>query len=46
MASTNSFSHGVIMVQKEFAEKLVAKSKERSAVSMIALIAFDIKIDF
>jgi 16S rRNA (adenine1518-N6/adenine1519-N6)-dimethyltransferase len=32
-----NFSHGVIMVQKEFAEKLFAKStKERRAVSVIA----------
>ncbi len=32
-----NFSHGVIMVQKEFAEKLLAKStKERRAVSVIA----------
>jgi len=36
LAQTN-FSHGVIMVQKEFAEKLLAKStKERRAVSVIA----------
>jgi len=38
------FSHGVIMVQKEFAEKLLAKSsKNRRAVSIIANYAFDIK---
>jgi len=36
LAQTN-FSHGVIMVQKEFAEKLLTKSaKERRAVSVIA----------
>lgn len=35
LAQTN-FSHGVIMVQKEFAEKLLTKSaKERRAVSVI-----------
>ena len=39
----NSFSHGVIMVQKEFAEKLVATSKNRRAISIIATYAFDIK---
>ena len=38
-----TFSHGVIMVQKEFAEKLVAKSKNRKAISIIATHAFDIK---
>ena len=41
----NSFSHGIIMVQKEFAEKLVAKSsKQRKAVSVIAQYAFEITI--
>ena len=39
----NSFSHGVIMVQKEFAEKLVAVSKNRRAISIIATYAFDIE---
>ena len=39
----NSFSHGVIMVQKEFAEKLVATSKNRRAISVIATHAFDIE---
>ena len=38
------FSHGVIMVQKEFAEKLVAKSsKQRKAISVIAQHVFEIK---
>ena len=38
------FSHGVVMVQKEFAEKLLAKSsKKRKAVSIIANHAFEIK---
>ena len=37
------FSHGVIMVQKEFAEKLFATSKNRRAISIIATYAFDIK---
>ncbi len=39
-----SFSHGVIMVQKEFADKLLASSsKKRKAVSIIANYAFEIK---
>ncbi len=39
-----SFSHGVIMVQKEFADKLFAKStKKRKAVSIVANYAFEIK---
>ena len=38
------FSHGVIMVQKEFADKLLTKSsKERKAVSIVANHAFEIK---
>ena len=38
------FSHGVIMVQKEFADKLLTKSpKKRKAVSIIANHAFEIK---
>ncbi|MBA4448186.1 MAG: ribose ABC transporter permease [Nitrosopumilaceae archaeon] len=39
----NSFSHGVIMVQKEFAEKLLATTKNRRAVSIIATYTLDIK---
>jgi len=39
-----SFSHGVIMVQKEFADKLLSKSsKKRKAVSIVANHAFEIK---
>ena len=38
------FSHGVIMVQKEFAEKLLAKSaKCRRSISIIANYAFEIE---
>jgi len=38
------FSHGVIMVQKEFAEKLLVKStKSRRSVSIIANYAFEIE---
>ena len=41
--SQKHFSHGVIMVQKEFANKLLAKSsKNRKAISIIATQAFDI----
>ena len=39
----NSFSHGVIMVQKEFAEKLLATSKNRRAISIIATYTLDIE---
>ena len=39
-----SFSHGVIMVQKEFADKLLSNSsKKRKAISIIANHAFEIK---
>jgi len=39
-----SFSHGVIMVQKEFADKLFSKSsKKRKSVSIVANYAFEIK---
>ncbi len=39
------FSHGVIMVQKEFADKLLAKpSKNRKSISIIANYAFEIKL--
>lgn len=39
------FSHGVIMVQTEFANKLLTKSsKKRKAISIIANHAFEIKI--
>ncbi len=37
------FSHGVIMVQKEFADKLSAKSSKRKAISIIANHVFEIK---
>lgn len=41
----STFSHGVIMVQKEFAEKLLAKSsKNRKAISIIATHVFEISI--
>ena len=41
----STFSHGVIMVQKEFAEKLLAtSSKNRKAISIIATHAFEISI--
>ena len=37
------FSHGIVMVQKEFADKLMAtSSKKRKAVSIIATGAFEI----
>ncbi len=40
-----SFSHGVIMVQKEFGDKLLAESsKQRKAISIIATNAFEITL--
>jgi 16S rRNA (adenine1518-N6/adenine1519-N6)-dimethyltransferase len=42
--ATIPFSHGVIMVQKEFAEKLLTTSnKQRRAVSIVANHAFDLQ---
>ena len=42
--SLTSFSHGAIMVQKEFAEKLVAKNpKDRKAISIVAEYCFRIE---
>ena len=39
------FSHGIIMVQKEFAEKLIEKMpRKRKAISIIADHTFDIQI--
>lgn len=41
----SSFSHGVIMVQKEFAEKLLVKaSKKRKAITITANYAFEISV--
>jgi len=43
--SQTSFSYGIIMVQKEFADKLLAKSsKNRKAISIIATHAFEISL--
>lgn len=36
-----SFSHGIIMVQKEFADKLFATTKNRKAVNIIANYSMD-----
>ena len=42
--ATTPFSHGIIMVQKEFAEKLLTKSsKQRKAVSVVANYSFEIQ---
>jgi 16S rRNA (adenine1518-N6/adenine1519-N6)-dimethyltransferase len=40
--ATIPFSHGIIMVQKEFAEKLFAKSAKRRSISIIANYVFEI----
>ena len=45
--ATTPFSHGVIMVQKEFAEKLLATStKNRRAISVVANHTLEIKYIF
>ncbi len=44
--SQRTFSHGVIMVQKEFADKLKAKDSDRKAISIIADHCFEIKTLF
>ncbi|QUC64957.1 ribose ABC transporter permease [Nitrosopumilus sp. K4] len=36
-----NFSHGIVMVQKEFADKLFVKTKDRRAVNIIANYALD-----
>ena len=41
--ATATFSHGVIMVQKEFAEKLLCEDKSRRSISIIAQYVFEIK---
>ena len=38
------FSHGVIMVQQEFAEKLLAPPPSRRAISVVAKYVFDIRV--
>jgi 16S rRNA (adenine1518-N6/adenine1519-N6)-dimethyltransferase len=41
--SQKKFSHAVIMVQKEFAEKLLATKKQMRAISVIVNYSFDIQ---
>ena len=38
------FTHGVVMVQYDFAKKLLAKNNERKAISVLAQTGFDMKI--
>jgi len=40
----NRFSHGIIMVQNDFAKKLVSKNHERKAISVLAQSGFEMKI--
>jgi len=40
----NDFTHGVIMVQHDFAKKLLAKKHERKAISVLAQKGFEMKI--
>ena len=40
----NRFSHGIVMVQNDFAKKLVSKNHERKAISVLAQSGFEMKI--
>jgi len=40
----NDFSHGIVMVQHDFAKKLLAEKRERKAISVISQTGFDMKI--
>ena len=40
----NNFMHGIVMVQYDFAKKLLAEKKERKAVSVLAQSGFEMKI--
>tara|TARA_B100000029_G_scaffold381299_1_gene376443 strand:+ start:559 stop:1263 length:705 start_codon:yes stop_codon:yes gene_type:complete len=40
----NNFSHGIVMVQEDFAKKLLAEKHERKAISVLAQTGFDMKI--
>jgi 16S rRNA (adenine1518-N6/adenine1519-N6)-dimethyltransferase len=40
----NKFTHGIVMVQYDFAKKLLAEKQERRAVSVLAQSGFEMKI--
>ena len=40
----NKFTHGIVMVQYDFAKKLLAEKHERKAVSVLAQSGFEMKI--
>ena len=40
----NRFSHGIVMVQNDFAKKLISKNHERKAISVLAQSGFEMKI--
>jgi len=40
----NKFSHGIIMVQYDFAKKLLAEKHERKSISVLAQSGFEMKI--
>ena len=40
----NNFTHGIVMVQYDFAKKLLAEKQERKAVSVLAQSGFEMKI--
>ena len=41
---TGNFSHGIVMVQYDFAKKLLAEKHERRAISVLAQYGFDMEI--
>ena len=40
----NRFSHGVVMLQNDFAKKLLSKNHQRKAISVLAQSGFEMKI--
>jgi len=40
----NKFTHGIVMVQHDFAKKLLAEKQERKAISVLAQSGFEMKI--
>ena len=40
----NKFTHGIVMVQYDFAKKLLAEKQERKAISVLAQSGFEMKI--
>ena len=40
----NKFTYGIVMVQYDFAKKLLAEKQERKSVSVLAQSGFEMKI--